>query len=364
MRMTGPVLLVGSVPSDDAEQAMRTCAAGLGETLACLPDGETGRRRAWINFLAAGTYHGNPGLTTLGRPLPIAPDAPDEWRPAGEDWIPRGYADHWSFQVRGATRPHFPSLGYADCARGSYAVFSRLKAEGVVPAELRFMVALPLAESATRPFCAARDDFPLLRAAYEEALAREVAAVVAAIPAHALVIQWDIAFETLAIECRDSLPGVFPWQPDGEAMERYVAALAQAAALVPAEVVMGLHLCYGDLGHRHVIEPPDLATCVRMANAAVASVRREIDFCHMPVPHARDDDAYFAPLAKLTPACGRLYLGLVHHGDGATGSRRRLAAAKRHAHGFGIATECGFGRRPRDTLPALLRIHRELVAEL
>lgn len=49
MRMTGPVLLVGSVPGGDAEQAMRVCADGLGDMLACLPDGETGRRRAWIN---------------------------------------------------------------------------------------------------------------------------------------------------------------------------------------------------------------------------------------------------------------------------------------------------------------------------
>jgi hypothetical protein len=27
---------------------------------------------------------------------------------------------------------------------------------------------------------------------------------------------------------------------------------------------------------------------------------------------------------------------------------------------FGIATECGFGRRPADSIPALLRLHAEL----
>jgi hypothetical protein len=31
---------------------------------------------------------------------------------------------------------------------------------------------------------------------------------------------------------------------------------------------------------------------------------------------------------------------------------------------FGIATECGFGRRPQDSLPELFRIRREAAAAL
>ena len=41
------------------------------------------------------------------------------------------------------------------------------------------------------------------------------------------------------------------------------------------------------------------------------------------------------------------------------GTKRRLATAKRHIDNFGIATECGFGRRSSETLPELMRIHRE-----
>jgi hypothetical protein len=81
----------------------------------------------------------------------------------------------------------------------------------------------------------------------------------------------------------------------------------------------------------------------------------------MPVPINRHDDAYFAPLRelRLQPATG-LYLGLIHFTDGVEGSRRRLAAARNVIADFGIATECGFGRRAPETLAQLLKIHAEL----
>jgi hypothetical protein len=40
------------------------------------------------------------------------------------------------------------------------------------------------------------------------------------------------------------------------------------------------------------------------------------------------------------------------------GLQRRAAAAQRFSPAFGIATECGFGRRPAQTVPALLELHR------
>ena len=55
-----------------------------------------------------------------------------------------------------------------------------------------------------------------------------------------------------------------------------------------------------------------------------------------------------------------LYLGLVHATDGAEGTRRRIATAQRVVAEFGVATECGMGRRPPETIPALLRTHAEV----
>ena len=102
----------------------------------------------------------------------------------------------------------------------------------------------------------------------------------------------------------------------------------------------------------------------RACSTPRAALTRPIDFVHVPVPRSRTDYAYFAPLADLELGACKLYLGLVHHTDGVAGSLARLATAKRHAQGFGIATECGFGRRPADTIPELLRIHREVAAAL
>jgi hypothetical protein len=42
------------------------------------------------------------------------------------------------------------------------------------------------------------------------------------------------------------------------------------------------------------------------------------------------------------------------------GSARRIETARHHCANFGIATECGLGRRPPETIPRLLEIHAEL----
>jgi hypothetical protein len=81
----------------------------------------------------------------------------------------------------------------------------------------------------------------------------------------------------------------------------------------------------------------------------------------MPVPRNRTDDAYFAPLRnlRLHPET-ELYLGLVHYTDSIEGTQKRIKAAQRVVKDFGVATECGFGRRSPETIVDLLRIHSEV----
>lgn len=351
-RMSGAVLLVGSVPGETATEVMRTCAEGVGPYLSCLPDGETGYRRSWIIFLAATIYHGHPALETVQRPSPID---------GKENWLPQSREDFWRFKIKdGVDTVYFEHLGYANEAQQSYRDFCALRAAGVIPAGVKFQVSLPLTESAIRPFLTNASDFARLGSAYEDAMGREIAHIVRAIPADDLVIQWDIAWEVLAIEDRLRLP----WQPPGDPFDRYLRALQAMAPHVPAQTLMGCHLCYGDFQHRHAVEPADLRVVVRMANAANTAVTRPIDYYHMPVRRNRDDNAYFAPLNDLDIGVAKLYLGLVHHTDGVEGAHRRLAIAQKYVTGCGIATECGFGRRPKETIPELLRIHREVAASL
>ena len=96
-----------------------------------------------------------------------------------------------------------------------------------------------------------------------------------------------------------------------------------------------------------------------MTRDLLVHLHRRMDFLHLPVPKDRTDDAYFAPLGDLRlPTETALYLGLIHHADGA-GDRVRIAAAQRVMPRFGVATECGWGRTDQARVPALLAAHRD-----
>jgi hypothetical protein len=133
---------------------------------------------------------------------------------------------------------------------------------------------------------------------------------------------------------------------------------------VPRDIDLLYHLCYGDSGHKHVVEPTDMKDMVEFVNRLARQIKRPLQLVHMPVPRNRSDDAYFEPLRelRLRPET-ELCLGLVHHTDGVEGTKRRLEAAERYASHFSIATECGFGRRDAATIPELLRIHATVADE-
>ena len=75
------------------------------------------------------------------------------------------------------------------------------------------------------------------------------------------------------------------------------------------------------------------------------------------------DEEFFEPLEDLDIGNAELILGLVHFTDGLTGTRQRMMVADRFVPHYGIATECGFGRRPAETIPELLRVHVSAVED-
>ena len=128
--------------------------------------------------------------------------------------------------------------------------------------------------------------------------------------------------------------------------------------LVPAPAHAGLHLCYGDSGHKHFCEPTDAGYLAAVSNQILNSAERPVNWVHMPVPKERDDVDYFRPLENLDlPDATDLYLGLVHETGGRAGTARRIEAAATVVPRFGVATECGFGRREPDTVAELMQQH-------
>jgi hypothetical protein len=328
------VHLVGSVPLDDCEQVFREVSASLGDRLARIPDGETGERTNWVGWQLPRLL-ANPNLEIAGS---------DSDTYTGRERI--GLSD-------GANPANLSlgDLGYADAAKASYAVFNRLQRSGEIPAHVRFQVCLPTPVAISHLFIASalQADF---EAQYETRLLQELDDIVAAIPATELAVQWDTAVEFALLE------GVMPTYIE-DVYQGVVERLLRLCAAVPVDVEMGLHLCYGDSGHRHFCEPEDMGHLVAVANAIVEASPRPVHWIHMPVPRERDDEAYFRPLAQLElPPVTRLYLGLVHYGDGEPGVQRRCAAAGEFAADFGIATECGFGRRPQATVARLMELHK------
>lgn len=193
--------------------------------------------------------------------------------------------------------------------------------------------------------------------AYERSLLQALGRIVAAIPAGELSIQWDVCQEVLLFE------DYFPTRP-ADYRERIAALLGRLGAAVPAGVELGFHLCYGSPADEHLVMPKDGAILAEIAAAIFARVPRSVDFLHLPVPRARDDAGYLAPLRSLRrPASTRLYLGLIHHDD-AAGDRRRIDTARGVVGVFGVATECGWGRTDPARVEGLLASHRRAVEYL
>lgn len=360
----GSVLTVGSVPAETAEEVFRLLGPGLGECLGSMSDGEPGYRNKWIVFNAPYVFEPNPALEAVNKPRP---NPEKSIHRKLEDWVPTSWEEMWRFRVRdGFDSVKFDDLRYAGFARESYAVFRKLRDEGVIPAHVRFQVSLPFPEDFTR-WCTGTDrDFSIMTRGIENALVDEIGRLVEAVPPEDLVVQWDVCWEVFACDANDYL-GREPlaWRASGDPFERFKHYISRLSPHVPEAAGLGMHLCYGDLEHTHLIEPRDLAIAVRMANLAVQNAGRRFDFVHMPVPRNRTDDAYFEPLSDLRIGDTKLYIGLVHLTDGTPGTLRRLETFRRHYRGdAGVATECGWGRRKPETLPALLQVHREVAAAL
>ena len=278
-------------------------------------------------------------------------------RPNTPDGLARAYEDNWAFRLRpGLEAIDFPDLYYARWALESYAVFRELRDRGVIPPRLRFQVSLPTPLGGFGTFFPAPHDRELVGPAYESAMLREVAEICARIPHDDLAIQWDVCVELLEV-----VTGVAALP--GDPLARAAAQFERISRVIPSGVSLGFHFCYGDLAHRHLVEPDTLALSVRMANLAIANSGRRTDWVHVPVPIARNDDAYFAPLRDLRPADAKVFLGLVHL---QMASRARLRGRAPLAVIWLASVSDRMRTRPASTrtLAEVLGIHREVARRL
>ncbi len=342
-RVNSDLLLVGSLPAQTTDEALRQAAGFFGELVFSLPDGETGPRGGWVSYEREQLIRPNPAVVVLR----------ETESPTG---LPRHAYETPLFGIRsGVTELHWDSWPRIDAAIEGYRVFRSLRDEGVIPADLRFQVGLPFPASALNAFHDPAD-FLVAQRAYEDLVARELRRLTAAIPSAELAIQWDMAYETQDLE------GVLAWMPEG-AWERFAGPVTRLARLIPDEVLVGYHLCYGTFPEWPMYEARDMALLVRMANFAVAESGRRVDWLHLAGPRylRSEDRSFFRPLTDLEPGDARVFLGIVLPIDGESGLRRRVTTASRYIDDFGVAMYCGFGRQPGQDGTETMREHARVV---
>ena len=317
-----------------------------------MTDGETGERGYWIlfqirKFLRMPEFES----VAVGRAYRTSLDAPQtpQLRLAGG---------------ASADGIEWPDLGYAGAYAGSFEIFDRLQEDGTIPAGVRFQAQYP-----TPLACMAGTmvpaDMPAVAASYERALFADLDTLLGRLPHDRCAVQWDVAVEFGLLEGAMGPGSATP-------IDQITPALVRCVDRVPADVPVGLHLCYGDYGHQHFKQPESIQLQVDLVNAVVAAAQRPVSWASFTVPQARRDAGYFAPLRELTAGPEtELYFALVPYhpddqpdGTAADQARHIDAALGLSAAGqreWGICTECGMGRVEANDVPKLLDLHREIL---
>ncbi|KAI0415222.1 hypothetical protein F5X98DRAFT_347324 [Xylaria grammica] len=344
------VLMVGSVPGASPHDVFVRLAAALPGRLQAIPDGETGERWNYIGW-------------QLGRFPPVA-----RRNELGGSPLPESASGLPTF-----TLADIKPTAYDEAALSSYNEFKQLRQQNVIPPYVRFQIGLPSPYSVLvghlKPELAVTIE-PL----YEQRFAETIHRIVTGIPHDDVVIQWDLCFEMTALEFDrgrdlDARHQAYFSSPSG-VLQGLVERIVRLSERIPEDVKIAFHLCYGDLQHKHFIEPQDTSLLVELANALLAheAIGSRTEWIHLPVPKGRTDSDYFSPLKglKLEKTGSKrpyIYLGVVHANDGA-GTKKRIETAQASVpFPFGVATECGLGRTPPEEIDSILEICREVTSE-
>lgn len=138
--------------------------------------------------------------------------------------------------------------------------------------------------------------------------------------------------------------------------------VARMIGLLPEEAVW-LHLCYGDLGDKAVIEPKTVRPAVLFLNE-LARLVKVLPPVHLPIAFGDQppptDPAFYEPLEGLDRAW-KLVAGVVDENDPAASERAlELLEAASGRTTLAVATACGLGRHSAEDAIAAIALMKEL----
>ena len=327
--------LVGSLPAEDADTAMREALTRFGPHLRSVPDGETGERRHWIIHIVE-SFRSHPDLQVA----------------AEGDWS--GYDRVVKFRVRKGHTLSGESLDFGHVANveKNQPIFQRLRLELGRP-DLVFQVGIPgdldMALFTLGPLRAFRH-----RQAFTEATVREISEI-SSPAANDVLFQLEVPAELVFVA---SAPA-----PARRAMAGLLAGgIARLADHSPGGTRFGVHLCLGDLNHKTMVRLRDTRPLVLLANAVAKRwpAGRSLEYMHAPFAAgerpASLDPAFYRPLRKLAlPEETRFIAGLLHEGQGLDEQRRILAMVEDQVgRRVDLGAACGLGRRTPEQAAAVM----------
>ena len=330
--------LVGSVPLANAHEVFVTVSAALGPYLLRIPDGETGERSDWIAHLEP-VFANHPALEKSDEVFRLHPTA-------------RGRTRYRLKPGASATDVTFENLFYADTAIQSYREFASLKEQGKIPARCRFQVDLVPAHSVIWLFL--QDDLhPAFDPIYNDAVRREIDKLARAIPHRELAIQIRCRLGGIRAAAAQRAQRLWPQQERNARRVRRDPGQACRSCPGGYRAVVSLLL-------RRFQSPPRGRADRHGRSCEQACARhRSLDRADPHAGPARSlGRCLFRPAQATRAQAGHAALP---RSRALHGRDRRHAPAPCHGgkicEELFIATECGFGRRPRDTISELLAIH-------
>ena len=336
------VHLVGSIPTDDAEQAMRTVAQRLGDRIRMLPDGETGERRNWVVHIVE-SLRTHPDLEVARQ----------------GDWSDYDHATRLKVRAHHRLRGDALDFGHVAAFDASLPVFSQIRADTGLN-DLAFQVGIPgdldIALFTLGPVGAFRH-----RRAFMDATLREIHTIHGK-AGSSVVFQLELPVELVFVT---QMPRLL--RP---AMATFLArGVRRLARLSPQGARFGIHLCLGDLGNKALGRMWDAQLLVVLANAILRSwpSGRPLEYVHAPLAAGDDpaprDEAFYQPLSQLRlPADVRFIAGFVHEASSADEHRRILGVIEGQLGcRVDVATACGLGRRTPEAAAITMDRAAELV---
>ena len=349
------VLLVGSMPFENEEDAMERAFKALGPDLIALPDGEIGEksdkyplgnRAAWTQTIIDFCEQ-EPENFDVVRPgkrgesgFPVAYDAEPRLKPKHP---PSQIADHLNFR-------------WLEYFKQSYPIFKQLRERHGAP-DLKFQVGLPTGLGITFPMM---NPINALRyaSAFNQRMAYEANEMLKIADEGDLLFQIEVPAE-MAMAYR--LPNFLV-----NLALRTVIGLVE---LIEPKAPLGIHLCFGDLNNEALTKSETLDKMVSFTNSLVAKwpSTHLLSYIHFPLAEAADPPPmsadYYRPIKHINlPPNVRFVAGFVHDKRTEVEHMEILKTIESiRGHQVDVACSCGLGRRTPKIATELINLSQKLV---